>query len=65
MKQEDYKYEAHNFKKIKQVPWGVCVRCGLVTLNNKFTAWSVDKGCNSRYHPSYESARHRFTKLFD
>lgn len=65
MSKEEFKYEPHNFKKPRSMPWSVCVSCGLVSLNNRFTEWSVDKGCNSRYHPSYALVKNKHTKLFD
>ena len=63
MKQEKIKfeYEPHNFKKTKNLAWPVCQYCGLVSINNGFTRWAVDKGCNNRYHPSYESTRKKFS----
>ena len=65
MEKEGYSYEPHSFKKRKYLPWSVCSYCGLVSLNNKFTAWSVDKGCNSQYHASYKHVKAKLTKLFD
>ena len=59
----EYEYEPHHFVKRKLMPWQFCQKCGLVTLNNPFTRWSIDKGCNSRFHPSYEHAKKKYTAL--
>ena len=61
---EPYKNEPHNFSK-KMLNYQYCVHCGLVTLKNDFTVWSIQQGCNYRDHPSYEYKRRQFTKLFD
>ena len=58
-----YEYEPHSFRKTKSLSWPICQHCGLVAINNGFTRWSVDKGCNSRYHPSYKSIRSKFSIL--
>lgn len=34
-----------------------CSKCGLIYLNNKFSRRSVDKGCQSEYHPDYKRMR--------
>lgn len=49
-----YKHENHSFSKRKNMSWVVCDNCGLVYLNNSFTAWSVRMGCNANDHPDYE-----------
>lgn len=54
--QESYKYEPHNFQQTK-IGKQVCVNCGLVMSNNKFTRWAIDKGCKNSLHPSYQSKR--------
>lgn len=55
-KQEKYTYEPHNFSG-KVTGKSYCVKCGLIALNNDFSRWSVDKGCNSDLHPQYKSKR--------
>lgn len=62
-KPESFEFEPHAFIKRKLMPWSYCKYCGLVTLNNSFTRWCIDKGCNSRYHPSYENVKHKYTDL--
>ena len=62
-KADDYEYVPHNFVKRKFMAWSACQSCGLVSLNNLFTEWSVKKGCDNRYHPSYKSARNKYTEL--
>jgi hypothetical protein len=52
-----YEYEPHFVTKIKNIPWGVCNKCGLVYLSNIFTKWSIKKGCNSEDHPEYNKFR--------
>jgi hypothetical protein len=52
----DYKFQPHNMTG-KVAGKSYCVRCGLVALNNEFTRWSVDKGCNSEDHPDYQRKR--------
>lgn len=59
----EFTHEPHRFVKHKRLQWPMCVRCGLVGLNNSFTRWCVDKGCNSTKHPSYAMARSRYTAL--
>lgn len=39
-----------------------CQGCGLVRLNNDFTAWAIRYGCNNRDHPNYEQARTTLSK---
>lgn len=63
MEEIKYEYEPHHFIKRKNLSWQQCVKCGLIGLNNPFTRWSVDKGCNSYYHPSYRTNRMKFTAL--
>lgn len=52
-----YEYEVHNPVKIKGLPWLICNKCGLLYLRNRFTDWSIKKGCNSEDHPEYLSER--------
>ncbi len=61
---EEYKYEAHNWKKPKRLPWSVCVHCGLVSLNNPLTRWATDKGCNYKDAPNYQQTVLKHTQLF-
>lgn len=56
-----YSYEAHNPIKRKRIPWLVCQHCGLVYLNNPFTAWAIRKGCNSADHPEFQGTRQKYT----
>lgn len=51
-----YKYEPHDFRG-KVLNYNYCIKCGLIALKNKFTRWSIDKGCNSEDHPDYEKYR--------
>jgi hypothetical protein len=63
MAQRDaYKYEAHEFKR-RAAGKLYCTYCGLFSLNNPFTEWSIRMGCNHRDHPQYESKRYELTKL--
>jgi len=55
-KQENYKHQAHSFNK-KAAGKPYCSRCGLVALRNKFTQWSITKGCLSELHPDYPRKR--------
>lgn len=34
-----------------------CVHCGLVYLNNEFTRWAIQKGCDNKNHPQYQTMR--------
>lgn len=61
---DGYKKEEHSWYKPKRMPWSVCRYCGLVSLNNQLTRWSIDKGCNYKDHPGYKDAVLRYTKLF-
>jgi hypothetical protein len=57
-----------SFKQVPHGPWvegsykPYCVRCGLVRLNNVFTTWAIQHGCNNREHPNYETARANLAK---
>jgi hypothetical protein len=51
--EEKYKFIPHNLKG-RVCGKHYCVKCGLVALNNHFSRWSVDMGCNSEYHPQYK-----------
>lgn len=51
---------SHNFsKKIKGIYY--CSSCGLVQLNNDFTRWCIQKGCEYDIHPQYYAARIKYT----
>lgn len=52
-----YEIEPHHVISCRTFPQGVCVKCGLVCLNNDFTRWALRVGCNNREHPSYERYR--------
>jgi hypothetical protein len=53
---QKYKMELHSMSgRINNKSY--CSKCGLIALNNNFSRWSVDKGCNSELHPSYKSQR--------
>lgn len=54
-----FKHENHSFEKRKNMSWVVCASCGLVYINNSFTAWSVRMGCNANEHPDYERAKRK------
>lgn len=60
-KQEAYKFVPHSFTR-KAAGKQYCVKCGLVALNNEFTAWSIKMGCNSELHPQYKQKR-KLTKI--
>lgn len=62
MKAEPYKNEAHSFD-LRTAGKQVCSNCGLVALNNQFTAWAIRMGCRHKDHPSYSSKRYETTKL--
>lgn len=44
-------------KWIGQFGFQVCSNCGLVRLNNEFTQWAIEHGCDNRNHPGY-AAQH-------
>lgn len=53
---EEYSYVPHQWGRgfyIAGKPF--CPRCGLIALNNEFSAWAVDKGCNHAEHPQFQS----------
>ena len=56
-----YTYAPHSPAKRKNMPWHVCRNCGLVYLNNAFTAWAIKVGCNNNEHPDIDAMRHKFT----
>lgn len=55
-----YKFEGHAFKEvnIKGVK-PVCKNCGHMALNNSFSKWYTDKGCNAHLHPQYQNQRRK------
>ena len=64
MEQEEYTYEPHQFYKPKRLPWMICRCCGLVTLSNPLTEWSIKKGCNYKDAPNFQQVVLKHTKLF-
>jgi hypothetical protein len=58
---EEYAYQSHDAISVKFMPWLMCRKCGLVYLNNRFTQWAIQTGCDNEYHPQYEKMRKRFT----
>lgn len=58
MDKEPYEFIPHRFTD-RVCGKQVCVGCGLIALNNKFTDWAIDKGCDNLYHPSYKSQRRK------
>lgn len=59
---EPYKMEGHSWTILKHVGKQYCKNCGLVRLNNPFTVWCIDKGCNNADHPQYQTIRAKLTK---
>ena len=58
---EPYKFVSHSFTKTI-VGKKYCSRCGLMALNNPFTEWAIDKGCNNSDHPNYQQQRRKAHK---
>ena len=55
-----YEYEAHAWTgTIVGKPY--CIKCGLIRLNNAFTAWAVKVGCQNDLHPAYKQNRRKGT----
>lgn len=52
-----YKLQEHSFVFNSKLGKSVCTRCGLLSLRNAFTEWSVAKGCFSDLHPQYQTKR--------
>ena len=53
-----YKMEAHGpWKVMKGVGKQYCDKCGLMNLNNPFTKWAIQKGCDHDLHVSYKQMR--------
>lgn len=63
LKKEQYKMIGHSFKLNSRIGKSVCSNCGLVSLRNEFTDWSVRMGCMSSEHPQYEAARKRYSTM--
>jgi len=59
LKKDTYKMIGHSFKLSSRFGKSVCSNCGLVSLRNEFTDWSIRMGCMSSDHPQYEIARKR------
>jgi hypothetical protein len=57
-----YKYEPHVMKYVKCLRREVCVKCGLLNLNNSFTQWSIKMGCESKEHPDYKEQMRKGAK---
>jgi len=57
-----YTFEAHNFIKLKNVPWVYCKYCGLLKLNNALTSWCVKMGCNNGDHPNHNNMVKKLSK---
>lgn len=63
-RKEAYKFEPHIFRTdIRAGGKQYCLNCGLLSLNNEFSRWSVRMGCLNESHPDYEKIRSRCTKL--
>jgi len=64
MKTEPYKYIPHGpWVPLKGAGKTYCVGCGLVRLNNAFTRWAIDKGCNNEDHPQHNLHRKKTNTL--
>lgn len=59
---ESYKMKGHQWAVLKGGGKQYCKSCGLVALNNKFTDWCIDKGCNHTDHPQFQSTMKRLTR---
>ena len=61
-KPEPYKYEGHRFENPKNRFYKpVCVRCGLMRLNNPITHWCVKYGCNHEVRSEYKKVVRELT----
>lgn len=64
MAKEPYKLEQHRFHlDCKIAGKQYCIDCGLIRLNNDFTRWALDKGCNYKDHQDLERKR-KLTNTF-
>lgn len=41
-----------------------CSKCGLISSNNPFTQWAIQKGCDNQLHQAYSGQRSKHTALF-
>ena len=46
---------------MKRIPYARCCKCGLLLMNNPFTAWAIKKGCNHDDHPDLKQMRYKYT----
>ena len=53
---QKYTMVAHSFTK-RMVGKPMCSNCGMLKLNNTFSRWAVDKGCNNDLHPAYKQMK--------
>lgn len=56
-----YKQEPHTFKSQRFWSKGMCVKCGLLYLNNALTKWCISKGCLYSWHPQFRDTIRRLT----
>ena len=55
--------ENHAFnKRIAGIPNAVCSKCGMIKLNNDFSRWCIQNGCNADERPDYLFIRKQLTK---
>jgi hypothetical protein len=51
----EFKIDPHSFFNPKNRFYKpVCVKCGLMRLNNPITDWCVKQGCDHEEHPDYK-----------
>ena len=51
--EDQYQFDSHSFGILsKRLNFQVCLKCGLVLLNNAATRKAVKLGCDYRIHPS-------------
>ena len=49
------KIDPHKFQNHKNIYYKpVCVKCGLMALNNPITHWCMQHGCDYDEHPDYK-----------
>ena len=53
--------DAHEFARLKAIPWPICRRCGLVWLRNPISDWAVRHGCGHADRPDYRAVLARLT----
>ena len=58
----NWDFEPHSATKIKQLPWLICKKCGLVYLNNRLTKWCIKMGCNNEDHKDYNKMLIKLSK---